>query len=72
MRKSTTKSNKKKPSDTTNIIKFRKKKIAYLLTLFPPLHLLATYSLIASTYVSDFIILSEETKDKDQFLLRYG
>ena len=62
---------KKKPSDTTNIIKFRQKKIAYLLTLFPPLHLLATYSLIASTYVSDFIILSEETKDKDQFLLRY-
>lgn len=52
--------------------KIKTKKIAYLLTLFPPLHLLATYSLIASTYVSDFIILNEETKDKDQFLLWYG
>ena len=52
--------------------KIQKKKLAYLLTLFPPLHLFAMHSLIASTYVRDSIMLSEETEDKDQFLLWYG
>lgn len=47
--------------------KIQKKKLAYLLTLFPPLHLFAMHSLIASTYVSDSIMLSEETEDKISF-----
>ena len=56
---------KKKLSDTLNI-KFRKK-ISLLTNTFPPLHLFAMHSLIASTYVSDSIMLSEETEDKISF-----
>lgn len=51
--------------------KIQKKTSASLLTLFP-LRLFAMYSWVASTYARDSIVLSKETKDKDQFLLWYS